>query len=219
MKRPESSRTDWGAELMKLVRAVVAMRLCVWILLSLSVLIGGCGSPQGTLAGAAVVTGMGSGMVGQEIHQIYYLGVFDPREQTPSAIFRLTVRGQASAINTTRFACGWVPAVVADSLNTDLSFQNGRIVVPSATEREALGGIETGRRLVLFGPEGFREAPRDHRLVLVMASSPEKSSTAAQDARWDRPDSGRSAGRPSRPGRRRQAQEHSRGAAATRCAA
>ena len=30
----------------------------------------------------------------------------------------------------------------------------------------------TGRRLVMFGPEGFREAPKDHRLVVVMGSDP-----------------------------------------------
>jgi len=150
------------------------------VLLSLYVLIGGCGSPEGTVIGAAGVTGVGSAMVGQEIQQIYYLGVFDPREQTPSAIFRLTVRGQASVINRTRFACGWVPAAVADSLNTDLSFQNGSIVVASQAERKALGGIETGRRLVLFGPEGFRESPRDHRLVLVMGSNPEEYFSAVR---------------------------------------
>ncbi len=28
--------------------------------------------------------------------------------------------------------------------------------------------------MILFGPEGFREAPVDHRLVVVMGSSPEK---------------------------------------------
>jgi hypothetical protein len=34
------------------------------------------------------------------------------------------------------------------------------------------GAFETGRRLVMFGPDGFREAPRDHRLVIVMGSNP-----------------------------------------------
>ncbi|HYE33628.1 MAG TPA: hypothetical protein VEH27_19570, partial [Methylomirabilota bacterium] len=32
--------------------------------------------------------------------------------------------------------------------------------------------LNPGRRLVLFGPEGFREAPRDHRLVIVMGADP-----------------------------------------------
>jgi hypothetical protein len=27
--------------------------------------------------------------------------------------------------------------------------------------------------LMVFGPEGFREAPKDHRLVIVMGTSPE----------------------------------------------
>lgn len=156
------------------VSATVVLRHS--LLLLLPALGAGCGSPEAAMAvvGAGGVTALGSAAVGHEIQQIYYLGVFDPREQTPSAIFRLTVRGQASAISLARFACGWVPAEVADSLNTDLSFQNGKIVTPSEAERKALGGIETGRRLVLFGPEGFREAPRAHRLVLVMSSNPEK---------------------------------------------
>ena len=29
------------------------------------------------------------------------------------------------------------------------------------------------RRLIMFGPEGFREAPKNHRLVVVMGASPE----------------------------------------------
>ena len=32
--------------------------------------------------------------------------------------------------------------------------------------------LETGRRMMLFGPEGFRAAPADHRLAVVMASDP-----------------------------------------------
>ncbi len=36
------------------------------------------------------------------------------------------------------------------------------------------GGLPTKRRFMLFGPEGFREAPRDHRLVIVMGASPEE---------------------------------------------
>lgn len=36
-----------------------------------------------------------------------------------------------------------------------------------------LSELTGNRRLVLFGPEGFREAPKDHRLVIVMGMSPE----------------------------------------------
>jgi hypothetical protein len=34
----------------------------------------------------------------------------------------------------------------------------------------------------MFGPEGFREAPRDHRLVIVMGSSPQKFFSAVDSA-------------------------------------
>ncbi|HYL82014.1 MAG TPA: hypothetical protein VEU07_14445, partial [Candidatus Acidoferrum sp.] len=32
--------------------------------------------------------------------------------------------------------------------------------------------LPPGRSLVLYGPEGFRSVPQDHRLVLVMSSDP-----------------------------------------------
>jgi len=162
------------ARAMESVRFHTVLAVRYLVLLWLIALGGGCGAPEAIVAGVAGVTMIGSGIPAQEIEQIYYLGVFDPREQIPSAIFRLTVRGQASAISGMRFACGWVPANVVDSLSTDLSFQNDKVVLPSAEERKALESIKTGRRLILFGPEGFREAPRSHRLVLVMGSSPEK---------------------------------------------
>ena len=38
------------------------------------------------------------------------------------------------------------------------------------------------RKLVLFGPEGFRTAPRGHRLVVVMGSSPEAVEQAFSSA-------------------------------------
>ena len=34
--------------------------------------------------------------------------------------------------------------------------------------------LPTGRKLVLFGPEGFRPVPKNHRLVIVMGSNPEE---------------------------------------------
>ena len=40
----------------------------------------------------------------------------------------------------------------------------------------------TGRRLVMFGPEGFREAPKDHRLVVVMGSNPDAFFSAVDEA-------------------------------------
>jgi hypothetical protein len=37
----------------------------------------------------------------------------------------------------------------------------------------------------MFGPEGFREAPRDHRLVIVMGASPQKFFEAIDTALGD----------------------------------
>jgi hypothetical protein len=107
-----------------------------------------------------------------DIEQVYYLGVFDPQDQLPPTIYRVRVRGQASAISSTKYASGWVRAELIDSLSTVVSFkQSGELQITRADE---LQGFATGRRLVMFGPEGFREAPAGHRLVIAMGSSPEK---------------------------------------------
>lgn len=107
----------------------------------------------------------------QEIEQVYYLGIFDPQEQLPPAVYRITVRGQGSLISQTRFASGWIPSAIADTLTSQLSFGPDG---PRNTGSSMSGvqGIANGRRLLLFGPEGFREAPKDHRLAIVMGSDP-----------------------------------------------
>ena len=130
---------------------------------------------------------------------MYYLGVFDPQEQLPETVYRLTIHGQASAISGMKFGSGWVHADLIDSLNSRAAFDDsGRITitrsVPKKNEGDNTNGddsgvvetvtvsksrdsefpsLETGRRLMLFGPEGFREAPKNHRLVVVMGSNPE----------------------------------------------
>jgi len=126
----------------------------------------------GTSVGATV---LGARSPSHEIEQIYYLGVFDPREQVPEAIYRVTVKGQASFMSRTKFASGWVPAAVIDSLGgkASMNMQGDAGVSIAAAEAHAISQLQTGRRLVLFGPEGFREAPRDHRLVIVMGTSPQ----------------------------------------------
>jgi hypothetical protein len=110
-----------------------------------------------------------------QMQQVYYLGVFDPRDQVPPMIYRVRIQGQASALNRTNYASGWVHASVLDSLSPDsthaatlkeLSGKGGP--GKNGDEKSAL----TGRRLVMFGPEGFRDAPKDHRLVVVMGSDP-----------------------------------------------
>jgi hypothetical protein len=200
----------------------------------------GC-SPEGAIIGGAV----GAAVVGgqaptQEIQQIYYLGIFDPLEQLPPSVYRITVHGQGSFISQTKFASGWVPAAIVDTLNDRIGFtQDGRLTIEGdptlqsnsqdaqtpaappqtsadpepgdespdksasddgtqlvgnkasvvvnsgngtanassgsvAAREQSRAQLQTSRRLVLFGPEGFREAPRDHRLVIVMGGDPSK---------------------------------------------
>jgi hypothetical protein len=138
----------------------------------------GCNGTMGAIIGGTIgVTLAGARSPSHEIEQIYYLGVFDPREQLPEAIYRITVKGQASIISFTRFASGWVPAAVIDSLGGKVKLAattDPNDLTISAAHADSVSQLNTGRRLVLFGPEGFREAPRDHRLVIVMGSSPEE---------------------------------------------
>lgn len=119
-----------------------------------------------TVAGANAPT--------QEIQQIYYLGAFDPQGQLPPTVYRIRVKGQASFISFVRFASGWVPAPFIDSLSSSVAFNEETSGVNiDAGASEKLSRLTPGRRLMLFGPEGFREAPKDHRLVVVMGSNPE----------------------------------------------
>lgn len=121
--------------------------------------------------GAAVLGGL---WPSSEIQQIYYLGVFDPQDQLPPTVYRVRVHGQASAISFTKFASGWVPANLVDSLSGKIGFEkNGMNLSIGEPPESQVSSLKTGRRLMMFGPEGFREAPRNHRLVVVMGSNPE----------------------------------------------
>ncbi|MBI3268249.1 MAG: hypothetical protein HYZ53_04450 [Planctomycetes bacterium] len=143
----------------------------------LSALAAGCSTPQGyavgTVSGIAATTFVLGRTASNDIEQIYYLGVFDPAEQLPPSFYRVTVRGQASFISSTKFASGWAPAQLVDSLNTRIHFddETGSLKMSDAESGKS-ATLQTGRRLVMFGPEGFREAPRDYRLVIVMGSNP-----------------------------------------------
>lgn len=142
-------------------------------------LLPGCGSKASDVAlavGAVVVAPValiGAKAPTDEIAQTYYLGVYDPQGQLPPSIYRVRVQGQSSFLNTTKFASGWVHASLIDSLGTEIAFneQNGGLrIQPVGSDNDA--SMETGRRLMMFGPEGFREAPADHRLVVVMGADP-----------------------------------------------
>jgi hypothetical protein len=134
----------------------------------------GCHSLAAQVTGGIVgTTFLGARSVGSEIQQTYYLGVLDPESQVPTQVYRLRVHGQGSALGFTRFGSGWVPAAIADSLGTNISFDkdsSGPSIQSASKDSTAV--LKPGRRLVLFGPEGFREAPADQRLVIVMGSDP-----------------------------------------------
>jgi hypothetical protein len=143
------------------------------VMLALVGLGSGCTTTSDTIAAVIGGTAFLAHSPNNEIEQIYYLGVFDPQEQVPPTVYRVRVHGQASAISFTRFASGWVPAEVIDSLGTSIRFEKAG-GAPNIEDTEKMNNaLPTGRKLVLFGPEGFRSAPEDHRLVIVMGSNPE----------------------------------------------
>ncbi|WP_299623797.1 hypothetical protein [Pelagibius sp.] len=149
-----------------------------------------CDSTTDTIAltaGIAVgTTVVGANIPGQEIEQIYYLGVFDPQEQVPPTIYRVRVHGQASVYSSVKFASGWVPAQVIDSLSSHVGFAVNDPSKPGVQiepgKPNDIAKLTPGRRLIQFGPEGFRESPKDHRLVIVMGGSPEAFFQAIDEA-------------------------------------
>ena len=153
-----------------------ASRGCWLLALLAACLVSGCATSAqtGALTGAGV-TLLGARAPSHEIQQTYYFGVFDPQEQVPPAIYRVRVNGQASFISFMRFGSGWVRADLLDSLgsNIETDMETGAINISSTTDKSSYEPFETGRGLMLFGPEGFRPAPRNHRLVVVMGADPE----------------------------------------------
>jgi len=133
----------------------------------------GCTTTNDTIAAGIGVAAFLAHSPNNEIEQIYYLGVFDPQEQVPPTVYRVRVHGQASAMSFMRFSSGWVPADVIDSLGTSVHFEKAGGALKIEDAEKLNNSLPTGRKLVLFGPEGFRPAPQDHRLVIVMGSNPE----------------------------------------------
>lgn len=139
----------------------------------LSAVMVGCDTTGAIIGGVVGVTAVGGLTPSNEIEQVYYLGVFDPQDQVPSTVYRIRVRGQAPAISFMRFGSGWVPAALIDSLGTTIQVEKEtRNITITKTAQDEFPSLPTGRKLMLFGPEGFREAPKDHRLVIVMGSDP-----------------------------------------------
>ena len=145
------------------------------LLLGITAQLAGCATPSQTTA--ALVAG--SSVLGitptTNILQTYYLGAFDPQSQLPPTIYRIRVQGQSSALSTTRFASGWVLADLVDSLSGRIAMQATgpqETPAPGAAGSPSQDESSLDRRLVMFGPEGFREAPKKHRLVIVMSANP-----------------------------------------------
>lgn len=154
--------------------------------LAVPVLLQGCAiehvPTRNSLAAATVATLAAT--PNADIEQTYYLGSFDPQDQVPPAIYRIRVRGQSSVLNRTRFASSWVPAEVVDALTGSISFKDKDKSSLDVQTSAAAGakGLDVGRGMIMFGPEGFREAPRNHRLVIVMGSDPEQVEQAFASA-------------------------------------
>jgi hypothetical protein len=127
-------------------------------------------STAAEVAATVLTLGLGAAIPGHDLRQVYYVGVLDPEEQVQPALYRITVRGEASVVNSVKFASGWVDARLVDSLETNIRFDDDGDV--------SFGGghgkveLETGRPMWMFGPEGFRKAPRNHRLVIAMGADP-----------------------------------------------
>jgi hypothetical protein len=135
-------------------------------------LLAGCRTQGQTTALIAGTAAWGAYAPSQEIQQIHYLGVFDPAEQVPPTVYRVRVRGQASFLCFTKFASGWVPAEVVDSLGKKIEFEgNGYGVSMTAVENAVPEAkLTPGKGLFVAGPEGFRPVPKNSRLVIMMGA-------------------------------------------------
>ena len=136
----------------------------------------GCSNTEKAATGVAALAVSPS----NEIEQIFYLGVFDPQEQIPQTIYRIRIHGQASALNSMRFGSGWVKSDLVDSLTSQQQIvaQSSSIAGDGSPVFNEILSPSVQRKLVAFGPEGFRVSPKDHRLVVVMGSSPDAFFTA-----------------------------------------
>jgi hypothetical protein len=153
----------------------IVHRLILWTAILLALLsAAGCGTMSVAARNAWAAAGTTGASVSPnlDLEQTYYLGSFDPQGQLPPAVYRIRVRGQSSVLNQTRFASSWVPAEVVDALTGSISL-NLKSGSAEVTKAETSSALDAGRGLWMFGPEGFREAPRNHRLVIVMGASPE----------------------------------------------
>ncbi len=60
-----------------------------------------------------------------------------------------------------------------DFIELEVSPEMGGKITMTKAGQDELSKLTIGRRLMQFGPEGFREVPKDHRLVIMMGANPE----------------------------------------------
>ena len=130
-----------------------------------------CTNTEKAITGVATLAVVPS----NEIEQIFYLGVFDPQEQVPQTIYRVRIHGQASALNQMKFGSGWVKSDLVDSLTSQQQIvaQANSLKGDGSQVFNEILNTSVQRKLIAFGPEGFRISPKDHRLVVVMGASPD----------------------------------------------
>lgn len=161
-------------------------RVPVVIAVGLVLSLAGCDTAGENIAlGLGVGTLFGARAPTHEIQQTYYLGVFDPQSQLEPTVYRVRLHGQSSFINQTKFASGWLPSAAVDTLGTTITWDDeaGTTKIEGVDQRDSsVAGFQTGRRMVVFGPEGFREAPANYRLVVAMGTSPEAYFRLANEA-------------------------------------
>lgn len=108
--------------------------------------------------------------------EYYYLGIYDAQEQLPQEMYRFRLAGYGNPFTKVKFASGWLPAAMVDPIDSDLSFgsNDGKVSYSSTAGDGARSTFKSFRPFYIFGPEGFRKAPQDHRLCIIMSANPEK---------------------------------------------
>ena len=111
-----------------------------------------------------------------QVYTQHYIGVYDVEEQTTQELYRITIKGTATALSKTDYASGWVPSEAADLLGNQIGFDkdNGEIKMSQNKDLLPEGRIlPPTRRYYEMGPMGVTQNPQDGRFVIVMSSNPD----------------------------------------------
>jgi len=107
-----------------------------------------------------------------KVRTTHYLASFDPEDQVPPELYKIQIRGDASAFSNVKYGSGWVPASQADLLEVDVRQNDqGRVEI---TGNSAKGvSVTARRRFFEIGPAGVSTQPQDGRFVVVMSANPD----------------------------------------------